>query len=214
MPYHQKLSTFITSYIKENHISKSEFAKITGVSLGTVTNYINQSTEPEIIQLYRISIGTKTDVFGYILKNQSLDYMNTIDRVRECKLLLERIEEEITGDMIKNLDLASMVHEDLEKEAKEYSDDDLSVALARCIKNYVHTKKITYSELAKKVGLDKSQISQYINGSNIPSLQVAIELSKIMNIPIQELIGLKIKGESELDYIYSKLLEMEDKLIR
>ena len=93
-------------------MTRSDFAALTKLSFGTVNNYIQQKTEPELLQLYKIAKYTKQDVFSFISVTYQANYTATIEKVRRCRNLLDRIEEEITVDMIKNIDLSMMVLEE------------------------------------------------------------------------------------------------------
>lgn len=64
-----------------------------------------------------------------------------------------------------------------------------TVRIAENIKFYRNIRKISQTELAKKLNLkDRTNISNYENGANFPTLERIIKLSEIFGITLDELV--------------------------
>lgn len=58
-------------------------------------------------------------------------------------------------------------------------------------------KGISQEEIGEKVNVSRQTISKWENGQTTPELEKLIELSKIFDIPIDELIGNDINNEKQ-----------------
>ena len=56
------------------------------------------------------------------------------------------------------------------------------------IKRLRNARKMTQSEFAERLGVTKSAVSSYENGSRLPSYDVLIKISRIFNITIDSLL--------------------------
>lgn len=63
--------------------------------------------------------------------------------------------------------------------------------LSENIKNLRKQKNLTQSQLASKIGVNKSIISAYENQERLPSVAVLIKLSYEFNVSIEYLLGIK-----------------------
>lgn len=63
--------------------------------------------------------------------------------------------------------------------------------LSENIKSLRKQKKLTQSQLASKIGVNKSIISAYENQERLPSVAVLIKLSYEFNVSIEYLLGVK-----------------------
>lgn len=63
--------------------------------------------------------------------------------------------------------------------------------LSENIKNLRKQKNFTQSQLASKIGVNKSIISAYENQERLPSVAVLIKLSYEFNVSIEYLLGVK-----------------------
>lgn len=59
------------------------------------------------------------------------------------------------------------------------------------IKEYRLKSNLTQQELADKIGISKSYISELENNLKYPSVKILIHLSVILNVTTDELLGLK-----------------------
>lgn len=66
---------------------------------------------------------------------------------------------------------------------------------------------LTQKELAKKIFVTSKTIFNYENGEREPDLKTLIQLSKVLNVPIDYLIG--IKDTLFLEDVKSKITMME-----
>ncbi len=58
-------------------------------------------------------------------------------------------------------------------------------------------KGISQEEIGEKINVSRQTISKWENGQTTPELEKLIELSKIFDIPIDELIGNDINNEKQ-----------------
>ncbi len=63
--------------------------------------------------------------------------------------------------------------------------------LSENIKNLRKQKNLTQTQLAAKIGVNKSIISAYENQERLPSVAVLIKLSYEFNVSIEYLLGVK-----------------------
>lgn len=69
-----------------------------------------------------------------------------------------------------------------------------TINLAENLKLYRLRKKITQSQLAKKLNIKQSTISSWETGINIPDIYTLIEITQILDISLNELIGYEINN--------------------
>lgn len=58
-------------------------------------------------------------------------------------------------------------------------------------------KGLSQEEIGEKINVSRQTISKWENGQTTPELEKLIELSKIFDIPIDELIGNDINNEKQ-----------------
>ena len=54
---------------------------------------------------------------------------------------------------------------------------------------YLEGERLTQVDLAKKVGITQSHLSLIVRGDRTPSLPLALELSRVTNVPVETLVG-------------------------
>ena len=54
------------------------------------------------------------------------------------------------------------------------------------IKKYM--KNISQRDLAKKIGIDESTLSRYINGSRTPKADIFMKIAKVLNVKAEDLM--------------------------
>jgi DNA-binding XRE family transcriptional regulator len=57
------------------------------------------------------------------------------------------------------------------------------------LKDYIERESVNQGVLAKRVKITQSHMSLIISGQRTPSLPLAVELSRIANVPIESLVG-------------------------
>jgi transcriptional regulator with XRE-family HTH domain len=62
------------------------------------------------------------------------------------------------------------------------------------LKDALYQKDIKYSDLEKKLGIGRSNITMYVNGSNLPSVETLFLLAEAVDEPIDYLLGLSDKN--------------------
>lgn len=67
------------------------------------------------------------------------------------------------------------------------------------IKTTLNQKEMSYSELARRVGMAKSAVSRYLNLSREFPLNRAEDFAKALNISTEYLLGFESKEEKEQD---------------
>ena len=68
--------------------------------------------------------------------------------------------------------------------------------LGKNLKRIMKEKGITGTALAKEIGCSKASISQYINGINIPSSRRLESLAAVLEVSMEELVGVEDGSES------------------
>jgi len=63
------------------------------------------------------------------------------------------------------------------------------------IKELRERKNLTQQQLANLIGISKKTISAYETGKAVPSLRVALKLSKILEVPVEELFEFSNSAE-------------------
>ena len=66
---------------------------------------------------------------------------------------------------------------------------------ARRLRDALNRKELTASELAKRSGVSKASISQYMNGSHVPSNISASKLANVLDVNPLYLMGFDIPEE-------------------
>jgi len=66
--------------------------------------------------------------------------------------------------------------------------------------NLMKDKNISQKELAKRIGIDETAMSRYVNGSRTPRIDILANLARELDVTIEYLVG-----EGEEDYEYKKL---------
>lgn len=83
--------------------------------------------------------------------------------------------------------------------------------IAECRKN----KKLTQEQLAQKLGISNRAVSKWERGLNMPDASLMLELSKILEISVNELLSGEIIKEKEyMNKAEEKLIELKETLER
>lgn len=85
------------------------------------------------------------------------------------------------------------------------------------LKKIRQEKEITQKELANIIGYNQTVISQWEHGTRDPSTEALIKLSKIFNVSVDEILGLKKESatkDESTNFIPAKLKPIIDELIQ
>lgn len=82
---------------------------------------------------------------------------------------------------------------------------------ARRLREAMEDKNLTQQELADKSGINKSSISQWINGKNVPGNFSAYDLSQVLDVAPEWLMGIPLVPKYNLNMEYQKLSEAKQK---
>lgn len=50
-----------------------------------------------------------------------------------------------------------------------------------------HALNLSHAEIARKVGLSKSQVGNILRGKNTPSVTVACRIASLLNVPVERI---------------------------
>lgn len=88
------------------------------------------------------------------------------------------------------------------------------VELGSKIKNLRKKSNFTQEQLAQRLGLTKSIISAYENGSRMPSYEALITLARIFHVSTDYLLGLENKNTIDLSGLSKDEIDALKNLIR
>ena len=67
------------------------------------------------------------------------------------------------------------------------------------LKSIQKTKKCTQYDLSWMLGIDQSQLNRYISGRQIPGLDIALIISKLLKMHVEDIFFLQPKSSSAPD---------------
>lgn len=59
------------------------------------------------------------------------------------------------------------------------------MALKTWLKDILKSRDMTVSELARRVGVERAQMSKWVNGHIAPELERAIQIAEILRLPVE-----------------------------
>lgn len=62
------------------------------------------------------------------------------------------------------------------------------------IKELRKSRRITQAEFAERLGVTKSAVSSYENGSRLPSYDILIKIARIFNVSTDHLLGFDVRS--------------------
>ena len=100
---------------------------------------------------------------------------------------VSRVEEllPLVGDDTPTTDPASIELEILSNLVADYSDDHFSIGepdLASVIRERMFAQGLNQKELAEKLGISPSRISEYLNGKTEPTISIARKMHEVLHI--------------------------------
>lgn len=129
--------------------------------------------------------------------------MRAIQNEQEYRAMLARIEELLplvndnTPKNDKNLVELELISDlVIDYEDTHYPTDTPSLTCAMQLRMY--EMGLNQTKLAKLLGVSRSRVSEYINGKSEPSLKVAREISRKLNIDADIVLGVQIPLFCEL----------------
>jgi len=113
---------------------------------------------------------------------------------KEYKAILERIEELLSNpDNIENPEAKGFVElnilSDLVADFEEQHYPILPPTLPEAIRLRMHERGLSQKTLADFLGVSSSRISEYLNGKSEPTLKVAREISRKLDIEASIVLG-------------------------
>ena len=119
-----------------------------------------------------------------MIKNE-IQYTATLERIDQ---LLEKVKDStpVTDKNYIELDLLSGLVEDYEEKYYPIS----TPKLADVIKLRMYEMKLTQAKLSELVGVSPSRVSEYLTGKSEPTLKVARNISKTLNINADIVLGI------------------------
>ncbi|WP_026967472.1 helix-turn-helix domain-containing protein [Algoriphagus terrigena] len=113
---------------------------------------------------------------------------------KEYKAILERIEELLAiAENIENPDAKGFVElnllSDLVADYEEAHFPILPPTLAEAIKLRMHERGLTQKSLSDFLGVSSSRVSEYLNGKSEPTLKIAREISRKLDIEASIVLG-------------------------
>lgn len=75
--------------------------------------------------------------------------------------------------------------------------------IAKRMQQALSSKNMKPQELADKSGVNKSSISQYVNGSHTPSNISSGKMAKVLDVNPLWLMGFDVEMEPAVDYLYT-----------
>ena len=68
-------------------------------------------------------------------------------------------------------------------------EQQLAEKFSKALKDAMGMSTITYTELAKRLGVNKSTVSMYLHGKALPSLEIFDKISDILDVSADFLLG-------------------------
>jgi HTH-type transcriptional regulator/antitoxin HigA len=113
---------------------------------------------------------------------------------KEYQAILERVEELLSNaENIENPEAKGFIElnilSDLVAAYEEVNFPILAPTLADAIKLRMHERGLTQKAVADFLGVSTSRISEYLNGRSEPTLKIAREISKKLDIEASIVLG-------------------------
>lgn len=67
--------------------------------------------------------------------------------------------------------------------------NDLKIVLKENLIYYLHMRNVSQKELAERLGISPSAVSNWTKGKNTPDIENLVAICKILNISVNELLG-------------------------
>lgn len=116
--------------------------------------------------------------------NNELEYEVTVERVEELLKLVDNDTPTTDRNLIELNILSNLV--------ADYEEEHYPIAiptLSEIIKLRMYEMKLTQLKLSELLGISPSRVSEYLSGKSEPTLKVAREMSKKLNIDANIVLG-------------------------
>lgn len=80
------------------------------------------------------------------------------------------------------------------------SDESIKKNISRNIVKYRELANLSQKELASKLGVSSSRVSNWEQGANCPTIDILFEVCKILNVSINDIYGVYPKSNEKLTY--------------
>ena len=105
------------------------------------------------------------------------------------------------------------------REGGRKMENNIRAILQRNLNTYIKQSRLSQKEIAEKLGVSKAAITNWLNGSNSPNMEVLANLCTILSIPMSkmlsdETIKLTEKEKKLLDNFKQLSEKGKDELIR
>ncbi len=105
-----------------------------------------------------------------------------------------RVEEllPLVAEDTPTSDPASIELEILSNLVADYSDENFAIGdpdLASVMREHMHEQGLSQKELAEKLGVSPSRVSEYLNGKTHPTLLVARRIHEVLHIDAGIILG-------------------------
>ena len=98
-------------------------------------------------------------------------------------------------------------------------ESNIRAVLQRNLNIYIKNSRLSQKEIAEKLGVSKAAITNWLNGSNSPNMEVLANLCTILNVPMSKMLSdetvkLTEKEKRLLDNFKQLSEKGKDELIR
>ena len=98
-------------------------------------------------------------------------------------------------------------------------ENNVRAVLQRNLNTYIRSSKLSQKEIAEKLGVSKAAITNWLNGSNSPNMEILANLCTILDVPMSKMLSdetmkLTEKEKKLLDNFKQLSEKGKDELIR
>ena len=98
-------------------------------------------------------------------------------------------------------------------------ENNVRAVLQRNLNTYIRSSKLSQKEIAEKLGVSKAAITNWLNGSNSPNMEILANLCTILDVPMSKMLSdetmkLTAKEKKLLDNFKQLSEKGKDELIR
>ena len=68
-------------------------------------------------------------------------------------------------------------------------ENNIRAVLQRNLNIYIKNSRLSQKEIAEKLGVSKAAITNWLNGSNSPNMEVLANLCTILNVPMSKMLS-------------------------